>query len=152
MIDASHEPYEKNIEICKKVVDYAHKRNCVVEGELGHLVGAQFDEGEEGGKYSTEGHYTNPEQAVDFVKQSGVDSLAIAIGNSHGAYKFKGEQHLDLERREAEQGQDCRYGGARPLRQVNRRGQMGDAVSDVVESESNHDAALCPALKRAGRS
>jgi len=101
MIDASHEPYEKNVEICKKVVDYAHKHNCVVEGELGHLVGAQFDEGEEGGKYSTEGHYTNPDQAVDFVKQSGVDSLAIAIGNSHGAYKFKGEQHLDLERLKA---------------------------------------------------
>jgi len=101
MIDASHEPFEKNIEICRKVVDYAHKHNGVVEGELGHLVGAQFDEGEEGGSYSQEGHYTNPEQAVEFVKQSGVDSLAIAIGNSHGAYKFKGEQHLDLERLKA---------------------------------------------------
>jgi fructose-bisphosphate aldolase, class II len=98
MIDASHEPFEKNVELCKKVVDYAHKHNCVVEGELGHLVGAQFDEGEEGGHYSTTGHYTNPEQAVEFVKASGVDSLAVAIGNSHGAYKFKGEQHLDLER------------------------------------------------------
>jgi fructose-bisphosphate aldolase class II len=101
MIDASHEPFEKNVEICRKVVEYAHKHNGVVEGELGHLVGAQFDEGEEGGSYSTEGHYTNPEQAVEFVKLSGVDSLAIAIGNSHGAYKFKGEQHLDLERLKA---------------------------------------------------
>jgi fructose-bisphosphate aldolase, class II len=101
MIDASHEPYEKNVEICHRVVEYAHKHNCVVEGELGHLVGAQFDEGEEGGSYSTEGLYTHPEQAVDFVKQSGVDSLAVAIGNSHGAYKFKGEQHLDLERLKA---------------------------------------------------
>jgi fructose-bisphosphate aldolase, class II len=101
MIDASHEPFEKNVEICKRVVEYAHKHNCVVEGELGHLVGAQFDEGEEGGSYSQEGHYTNPKQAVDFVRQSGVDSLAIAIGNSHGAYKFKGEQHLDLERLKA---------------------------------------------------
>jgi fructose-bisphosphate aldolase class II len=101
MIDASHEPFEKNIEICRRVVDYAHKHNCVVEGELGHLVGAQFDEGEEGGSYSQEGHYTNPQQAVDFVHQSGVDSLAVAIGNSHGAYKFKGEQHLDLERLKA---------------------------------------------------
>ena len=101
MIDASHEPFEKNIEICHKVVDYAHSHNCVVEGELGHLVGAQFDEGEAGGKYSQEGHYTNPEQAVEFVKKSGVDSLAVAIGNSHGAYKFKGEQHLDLERLQA---------------------------------------------------
>jgi len=101
MIDASHEPFEKNVEICRRVVDYAHKHDCVVEGELGHLVGAQFDEGEEGGNYSQKGHYTNPPQAVDFVRQSGVDSLAVAIGNSHGAYKFKGEQHLDLERLKA---------------------------------------------------
>lgn len=101
MIDASHEPFEKNVEICKKVVEYAHKHNCVVEGELGHLVGAQFDEGEEGGNYSMEGHYTHPEEAVKFVRESGVDSLAVAIGNSHGAYKFKGTQHLDLERLKA---------------------------------------------------
>lgn len=101
MIDASHEPFDKNVEICRKVVEYAHKYGAVVEGELGHLIGAQFDEGEEGGSYSAEGHYTHPEQAVDFVKQSGVDSLAVAIGNSHGAYKFKGEQHLDLDRLKA---------------------------------------------------
>src|SRR5437773_8340600 len=101
MIDGRHEAFEKNIEICRQVVDYAHKHNCVVEGELGHLVGAQFDEGEEGGNYSKEGHYTHPDQAVEFVQQSGVDSLAVAIGNSHGAYKFKGEQHLDLERLKA---------------------------------------------------
>src|SRR3974390_2221558 len=101
MIDASHESFEKNVEICKKVVEYAHKHNCVVEGELGHLVGAQFDEGEEGGSYSHEGHYTHPEEAVKFVRESGVDSLAVAIGNSHGAYKFKGEQHLDLDRLKA---------------------------------------------------
>jgi fructose-bisphosphate aldolase class II len=101
MIDASHEAFEKNVEICRKVVEYAHKHDCVVEGELGHLVGAQFDEGEEGGNYSKTGHYTHPEEAVKFVKESGVDSLAVAIGNSHGAYKFKGEQHLDLERLKA---------------------------------------------------
>jgi fructose-bisphosphate aldolase class II len=101
MIDASHEPFEKNIEITKKLVEYAHKHNCSVESELGHLVGAQFDEGEEGGAHSMSGHYTNPEEAVQFVKASGCDSLAIAIGNSHGAYKFKGEQHLDLERLKA---------------------------------------------------
>ena len=98
MIDASHENFEKNVEITKKVVEYAHKNNCSVESELGHLVGAQFDEGEEGGAHSMSGHYTVPEEAVKFVKESGCDSLAIAIGNSHGAYKFKGEQHLDLER------------------------------------------------------
>jgi len=101
MIDASHEPFAKNVEICRKVVEYAHKHNCVVEGELGHLVGAQFDDGEEGGSHSKSGHYTDPKEAVEFVKASGVDSLAVAIGNSHGAYKFKGEQHLDLERLKA---------------------------------------------------
>jgi fructose-bisphosphate aldolase, class II len=101
MIDGSHLPFEQNVEICKKVVDYAHKHNCVVEGELGELVGAQFDEGEEGGGFSMGGHYTHPEEAVKFVKLTGVDSLAVAIGNSHGAYKFKGEQHLDLERLKA---------------------------------------------------
>jgi fructose-bisphosphate aldolase class II len=101
MIDGSHLPYEQNVEVCKKVVEYAHKHNCVVEGELGELVGAQFDEGEEGGGYSEGGHYTHPEEAVQFVRDTGVDSLAIAIGNSHGAYKFKGEQHLDLERLKA---------------------------------------------------
>src|SRR5512143_3091889 len=101
MIDASHEPFEKNVEITKRVVEYAHKHDCVVESELGHLVGAQFDEGEEGGRYSSGGHYTHPEEAVKFVKESGCDSLAVAIGNSHGAYKFKGEQHLDLERLKA---------------------------------------------------
>ena len=69
MIDASHEPFDKNVEICKKVVDYAHKHNCVVEGELGHLVGAQFDEGEEGGAYSDERRtILNPDEAVKFVR------------------------------------------------------------------------------------
>jgi fructose-bisphosphate aldolase class II len=98
MIDGSHLPFDKNVEVCKKVVEYAHKHNCVVEGELGQLVGAQFDEGEEGGHYSMGGVYTHPDQAVEFVKATGVDSLAVAIGNSHGAYKFKGEQHLSLDR------------------------------------------------------
>ncbi len=98
MIDASHESFEKNAEITRRVVEYAHKHNCSVESELGHLVGAQFDEGEEGGCHSASGHYTVPEEAVKFVKETGCDSLAVAIGNSHGAYKFKGTQHLDLER------------------------------------------------------
>lgn len=98
MIDASHEPFDKNVEITRRVVEYAHKHNCVVESELGELVGAQFDEGEEGGNYSAGGHYTHPEEAVKFVRESGCDSLAVAIGNSHGAYKFKGNQHLDIQR------------------------------------------------------
>ena len=101
MIDGSHLPVEQNVAVCKKVVDYAHKHNCVVEGELGQLVGAQHDDGEEGGGYSKGGVYTHPDEAVDFVKKTGVDSLAVAIGNSHGAYKFKGEQHLDLDRLKA---------------------------------------------------
>ena len=92
---------EKNAEVCKKVVEYAHKHNSVVEGELGQLVGAQFDEGEHGGTFSKGGVYTHPEEAVAFAQQTGVDSLAVAIGNSHGAYKFKGSQHLNLERLKA---------------------------------------------------
>lgn len=101
MIDGSHLPFEKNVELTKRVVDYAHKHNCVVEGELGQLVGAQHDDGEAGGGYSKGGVYTHPDEAVEFVRLTGVDSLAVAIGNSHGAYKFKGEQHLDIERLKA---------------------------------------------------
>ena len=98
MIDGSHLPFEENVAVSRKVVDYAHKHNCVVEGELGMLVGAQHDDAEEGGGYSKGGVYTHPNEAVEFVKASGVDSLAVAIGNSHGAYKFKGDQHLNLDR------------------------------------------------------
>lgn len=101
MLDASHEPFAKNVEICRKVVEYARKHDCSVEGELGHQVGAPFEEGEARGGFSAGGHCTHPEEAVKFVKESGVDSLAVAIGNSHGAYKFKGEQHLDFERLKA---------------------------------------------------
>lgn len=101
MIDGSHLPFEKNIEVTARVVDYAHKHNTVVEGELGQLVGAQFDAGEKGGTFSKSGVYTNPDEAVAFVRQTRADSLAVAIGNSHGAYKFKGSQHLDLERLKA---------------------------------------------------
>jgi fructose-bisphosphate aldolase class II len=98
MIDGSHEPFEKNVEVCKRVVEYAHKHKCVVEGELGLLLGSQHEDAQDGGGYSKGGAYTQPEQAVRFVRQTGVDSLAVAVGNSHGAYKFKGEQRLDLDR------------------------------------------------------
>ena len=101
MIDGSHLASEENVAVCKKVVEYAHKHDCVVEGELGMLVGAQHDEGEEGGGYSKGGVYTHPDEAVEFVKATGVDSLAVAIGNSHGAYKFKGDQRLNLDRLKA---------------------------------------------------
>ena len=98
MIDGSHEPFEKNVEVSRRVVEYAHKHNCVVEGEMGLLVGAQHDDGEETGGYSKGGVRSHPDEAVRFVRQTGVDSLAVAIGNSHGANKFKGEQRLDLDR------------------------------------------------------
>src|SRR6476659_529508 len=71
MIDASHLAFEKNLEITRKVVEYAHQHNRVGEAELGHLVGAQFDDGEEGGQYSKGGHDTHPEEAVKFVRESG---------------------------------------------------------------------------------
>ncbi|MBN1498597.1 MAG: class II fructose-1,6-bisphosphate aldolase [Spirochaetes bacterium] len=86
MIDGSHHPYEKNVEETKKVVDYAHKYDVTVEGELGVLAGIEDDVVAE---HST---YTQPEEVVDFVSKTGVDSLAISIGTSHGANKFKPEQ------------------------------------------------------------
>lgn len=99
MIDGSHLALAKNIELAKRVADYAHARNCVVEGELGRMVGVQYDDNPQSGDLSRLGIHTDPAEAVQFVRESGVDSLAVAIGNSHGAYK--GERHLDLERLKA---------------------------------------------------
>src|SRR5574344_2008962 len=83
MIDGSHLPYEENVALTKKVVEYAHQYGVTVEGELGVLAGVEDE-------VCAEHHtYTNPEEVVDFVKRTGVDSLAISIGTSHGAYKFK---------------------------------------------------------------
>lgn len=94
MIDGSRFPFEENIKITKQVVDYAHERGVVVEAELGKLAGV-----EDNVKVSErEATFTDPDQAVEFVERTGVDSLAIAIGTSHGAYKFKGEPKLDFER------------------------------------------------------
>ncbi len=85
MIDASALPYEENINATKEVVEYAHARGVVVESELGAIAG--IEDGEiTGDKY---GVFTHPDQAVDFVNRTGIDSLAIAIGTAHGAYKFK---------------------------------------------------------------
>jgi len=90
MIDASHEDFEKNIEITKRIVDYAHARGVVVEAELGQLGGVeehvQVDE--------ADAKLTDPNQAKEFVERTGVDSLACAIGTSHGAFKFTGTQGL----------------------------------------------------------
>lgn len=96
MIDGSHLSYEENIELTKQVVEYAHARGVVVEAELGKLAGVE----DEVNVKAEDATYTDPEQAVDFVKRTGVDSLAIAIGTSHGAYKFTGEAKLDFKRLE----------------------------------------------------
>ena len=86
MIDGSALPSEENIALTKKVVDYAHQYDVTVEGELGVLAGVEDEVASE------ESHYTRPEEVIDFSTRSGVDSLAISIGTSHGAYKFKPEQ------------------------------------------------------------
>lgn len=86
MIDGSSLSYEENIALTKKVVDYAHQFDVTVEGELGVLAGVEDE------VQAEESHYTKPEEVVDFATRSGVDSLAISIGTSHGAYKFKPEQ------------------------------------------------------------
>lgn len=96
MIDGSKLPFEENIALTKKVVEYAHAHGVVVEAELGRLAGVE-DAVKVSAKDAT---YTDPDQAVEFVQRTGVDSLAIAIGTSHGAYKFKGECRLDFERLE----------------------------------------------------
>lgn len=96
MIDGSKHPFEENIKLTKKVVEYAHERGVVVEAELGRLAGV-----EDAVKVSArDASYTDPDQAVEFVERTGVDSLAIAIGTSHGAYKFKGDPSLDFARLE----------------------------------------------------
>ncbi len=94
MIDGSHLPFEENIALTKQVVDYAHEHGVWVEAELGRLAGVEDDVSSE---HSV---YTDPDQAVEFVQRSGCDSLAIAIGTSHGAYKFKGKPELDFARLE----------------------------------------------------
>ncbi len=86
MIDGSHRPYEKNIEETRKVVEYAHRYDVTVEGELGVLAGIEDD------VVAAKSIYTQPDQVVDFMQKTGVDSLAISIGTSHGAYKFKAAQ------------------------------------------------------------
>ena len=91
MIDGSHLDYEENVAITKQVVEYAHTKNVTVEAELGVLAGTEDD-------VTSDVHkYTEPDQAVDFVNRTGVDSLAIAIGTSHGAFNFKDEAKLRFD-------------------------------------------------------
>jgi len=94
MIDGSKHPFEENIKLTKEVVDYAHSKGVVVEAELGKLAGIE-DNINVDVRNAT---FTVPEEAAEFVEKTGVDSLAVAIGTSHGAYKFKGEPYLDFER------------------------------------------------------
>ncbi|MCL2727565.1 MAG: class II fructose-1,6-bisphosphate aldolase, partial [Bacteroidales bacterium] len=90
MIDGSHLPYEENVALTKKVVEFAHQYDVTVEGELGVLAGVEDD-------VSAEHHtYTEPDEVEDFVKRTGVDSLAISIGTSHGAFKFKPGQKAEI--------------------------------------------------------
>lgn len=96
MIDGSKHSFEENIALTKKVVEYAHAHGVVVEAELGKLAGVE-DAVKVAAKDAT---YTDPDQAAEFVHRTGCDSLAIAIGTSHGAYKFKGEPSLDYARLE----------------------------------------------------
>lgn len=93
MIDGSHLPFEQNIELTRKVVEYAHARNVTVEGELGKLAGVEDDVK----VLAEDAFYTDPAEAEEFVAKTGVDSLAIAIGTSHGAFKFKGEPKLRFD-------------------------------------------------------
>ncbi|MBR2973689.1 MAG: ketose-bisphosphate aldolase, partial [Clostridia bacterium] len=93
MIDGSKYSFEENIELTKKVVDYAHERGVVVEGELGKLAGIEDDVN----VADEDAQFTKPDEVEEFVTRTGVDSLAIAIGTSHGAFKFKGEPRLRFD-------------------------------------------------------
>jgi len=93
MIDGSKHPFEENIRLTKQVVDYAHEKGVVVEGELGRLAGIE----DAVNVSEKDAAFTDPDQVQEFVERTGVDSLAIAIGTSHGAYKFKGEPQLRFD-------------------------------------------------------
>jgi len=93
MFDGSKYDFEQNIELTKQVVDYAHEHGVVVEAELGKLAGVEDDVNVS----ANDAMYTDPDQALEFVQRTGCDSLAIAIGTSHGAYKFKGEARLRFD-------------------------------------------------------
>ena len=104
MIDGSALPYDENVALTKRVVEYAHQHDVTVEGELGVLAGVEDEVASE------VSHYTKPEEVVDFVTKTGVDSLAISIGTSHGAYKFTPEQCTVVPQEEVETIN--KYGGA----------------------------------------
>lgn len=94
MIDGSKYPFKENVALTKQVVEYAHAKGVVVEAELGRLSGIEDNINVD----ERQATFTDPKEAAEFVERTGVDSLAIAIGTSHGAYKFKGDPYLDFER------------------------------------------------------
>ena len=94
MVDGSKHPFEENIALTKQVVEYAHAHGVVVEAELGKLAGVEDNISVD----ERSAKFTDPDEAAEFVERTGVDSLAIAIGTSHGAYKFKGDPYLDFDR------------------------------------------------------
>lgn len=94
MVDGSKHPFEENIALTKQVVEYAHAHGVVVEAELGKLAGVEDNISVD----ERSAKFTDPAEAAEFVERTGVDSLAIAIGTSHGAYKFKGDPYLDFDR------------------------------------------------------
>jgi fructose-bisphosphate aldolase class II len=147
MIDASHEPFEQNAAITRRVVDRAHDHGISVEAELGMLGGVEEDIKVEEGNACL----TNPDEAVEFVRATGCDSLAAAIGTSHGAYKFKGQQSLHFEVIEAIQkklpGTPIVMHGSSsvPVREVERINAAGGTL-DPSARGVNEDEYL-PAAK-----
>ncbi len=139
MIDASHDPFEKNVAITKRVVEAAHKKGISVEAELGMLGGVEEDIKVEDGNACL----TDPKEAEEFVKQSGCDSLACAIGTSHGAFKFKGKQSLRfdvLEKIKARLPQFplVMHGSSSvPKDEVDRINQAGGKIQDSAGVDPN---------------
>ena len=145
MIDGSHLPYEENVALTKKVVEYAHQYDVTVEGELGVLAGVEDE-------VCAEHHtYTNPEEVIDFATRTGCDSLAISIGTSHGAYKFKPEQcHVDPKTGEKLPGFPIVLHGSSSVPQeyvdmINQYGGKLEAAIGIPEDELRKAAksAVC---------
>ncbi|PTY04820.1 fructose-bisphosphate aldolase [Opitutaceae bacterium EW11] len=139
MIDASHDPFDKNVAITKRVVEAAHKKGISVEAELGMLGGVEEDVKVEDGHATL----TNPDEAQAFVKATGCDSLACAIGTSHGAFKFKGKQSLHFEVLEAIKARLPGFplvmhgSSSVPKDEVDRINKAGGAIKDSAGVDVN---------------
>jgi fructose-bisphosphate aldolase, class II len=144
MIDASHLPFEQNVALTRQIVVLAHAANLVVEAELGRLAGVEDDMPAE----AKEAILTDPAKAEEFVERTGCDSLAVAIGTSHGAYKFSGAQRLRLDRLGAIQrrleGFPLVLHGASsvPRREIERINRAGGAIGDSAGGVSETELAL----------